>query len=238
MQPNPTRLVQAAKLRTPIVGFYDAPDPSLFSPAVQPEPGARTCIFSFFNSWLDGQFLHLTPERCGCGGAGRWFFALDTRPRKEFVKFLVDEEGLRASTDLMEQWLDAATPYRPEHGHLFVGPLRPEVYPYLKTVSFLVTPDQLSLLIVGAYYHAAPHEPPPVTAPFGSGCGQLAALFPDLSTPQAIIGGTDIAMRRHLPPDILIFTATMPMFAWLCSLDERSFLFKPFWQRLLQARDV
>ncbi|MGQ9852902.1 MAG: DUF169 domain-containing protein [Candidatus Oleimicrobiaceae bacterium] len=238
MQPDPTRLQQAARLQTPIIGLYDAPDPSLFSPAVQPKPGTRTCLFSFYQDWLEGRFLHLTEEVYGCRGAGRWLFGLTIRPMKEFVDFLVGEEGLRANAHLMERWVEATTPYRPKHGQLFVGPLRAEAYAYLKTASFLVTPDQLSLLIIGAYYHAAPEDPPPVLAPFGSGCGQLVALFPELATPQALIGGTDIAMRSHLPPHILIFTATKPMFARLCGLDECSFLFKPFWQRLLHSRQT
>ncbi|MBC7187066.1 MAG: DUF169 domain-containing protein [Calditrichaeota bacterium] len=236
MQPDASRLVQAAKLQLPLIGLYDAPDPALFAPTVQPEPGMRTCLFSFYRSWVQGQFVHLSAGRYGCGGAGHWLFGLTTRSREDFVKFLVDEEGLRANSELMEQWLDTATPFQPQYGHIFVGPLRPEAYPYLKTVSFLVNPDQLSLLIIGAHYHAAPHEPPPVLAPFGSGCSQLVAVFPDLNRAQAAIGGTDIAMRQHLPPDMLLFTVTKPMFARLCALDERSFLFKPFWQRLLRSR--
>jgi hypothetical protein len=58
-----------------------------------------------------------------------------------------------------------------------------------------------------------------------------------LSIPQAIIGATDIAMRRYLPPDTLAFTVTRPMFEQLCALDEQSFLHKPFWERLRGARE-
>ncbi|MDZ7270385.1 MAG: DUF169 domain-containing protein [candidate division KSB1 bacterium] len=236
MMPDPSRLQDAARLRTPLIGVYEAPDPALFAPCVRPTPGTRTCIFAFYENWKQGQFLHLTAEQYGCGGAGRWLFGLATRPRAEFVDFLVREEGLRATAELMEQWLDASRPFQPEYGNLFIGPLRAEAYQCLKTVSFVVNPDQLSLLIIGASYHAAPEDPPPVIAPFGSGCGQLLALFPDLSRPQAIVGATDIAMRQHLPPEALFFTVTKPMFERLCALDERSFLFKPFWQRLLKAR--
>lgn len=56
--------------------------------------------------------------------------------------------------------------------------------------------------------------------------------------PQAIIGATDIAMRQHLPPDILAFTVTKPMFEQLCALDTRSFLHKPFWRNLRKARGL
>jgi len=64
----------------------------------------------------------------------------------------------------------------------------------------------------------------------------LLPLFADLAVPQAIVGATDIAMRQWLPPDALAFTVTRPMFERLCELDERSFLFKPFLQRLQRAR--
>ena len=49
-------------------------------------------------------------------------------------------------------------------------------------------------------------------APFGSGCMQLVGVFKDLGAPQAAIGATDIAMRQYLPPDMLAFTVTKPMF--------------------------
>ncbi len=81
--------------------------------------------------------------------------------------------------------------------HLFLGPLKERAWPYVKTVTFLVNPDQLSALAIGA---------------------------------------TDIALRRHIPPDILTFTVTRLMFKRLCELDERSFLSKPFLQWLRQAR--
>jgi hypothetical protein len=54
--------------------------------------------------------------------------------------------------------------------------------------------------------------------------------------PQAVIGATDIAMRQYLPPDILAFSVTVPMFEQLCALDERSFLYKPFLKNLQRSR--
>ena len=180
--------------------------------------------------------LHITQDHHGCGGAGHWLCGLEHRSRDEFVEFLVDDEGLKASHELMSQWLDDRKPYRQEHPHILIGPLREVGYEYLKSVTFWVNPDQLSLLMTGAQYHSAPSDPPPVLAPFGSGCMQLVTLFEDLNIPQAIIGTTDIAMRRFLPPDILAFTVTKPLFEQLCALDQRSFLYKPFWQRLRKAR--
>jgi hypothetical protein len=232
-QPNPDRLKKRLNIKTPIIGFYDAPDPDLFEPLVSPEP--RACVYSFYRPWLDGKTLHVTKDRYGCGGAGHWMWGIELRSRKEFLEFLVDGEGLKASHALMGKWIDSGKPYRAQNPHLFLGPLRDEAWPYLKTITFLVNPDQLSALAIGAQYRSSPEDPPPVIAPFGSGCSQLLP-FRDLKIAQASIGATDIAMRQHLPPDMLTFTVTRLMFQELCEFDEKSFLSKPFLQRLRQAR--
>jgi hypothetical protein len=238
MQPDPSNLLEKMGLDLPLIGFYDALDPSPFQPLVAPEPGKRACVFAFYENWLNGETLHITRDNYGCGGAGHWLCGVATRSRESFVKFLVDDEGLKSSHALMEQWLDDRRGYMQTHAHLLIGPLREDQYATLKTVTFYGNPDQLGVLMLGAQYHSAPSDPPPVIAPFGSGCGQLVALFEDLSLPQAAVGATDIAMRQHLPPDVLAFTVTKPLFEQLCALDEGSFLYKPFWRRLREARGL
>jgi hypothetical protein len=116
--------------------------------------------------------------------------------------------------------------------------LREDQHEYLKTITFYVNPDQLSVLMLGAQYNSAPGDPLPVIAPFGSGCMELVPLFEDLNIPQAMIGATDIAMRQNMAPVILAFTVTKPMFKQLCELDEKSFLYKPFWKNLRKARGL
>jgi hypothetical protein len=236
MQPDPTHLLSKIGPDIPLIGLYDAPDPSAFVPLVSPEPGRRACVFAFYEDWLDGRTLHITAENYGCGGAGNWLCNVRTRSREEYVSFLVDDEGLKASHALMERWLDHRQGYEPKNRNILIGPLGADQYGFLKTVTFFVNPDQLSVLMLGAQYHNAPGDPPPVLAPFGSGCMQLVSLFEDLAIPQAIVGATDVAMRQYLPPDILAFTVTKPMFDQLCQLDKRSFLYKPFWSNLQEAR--
>ena len=232
-QPSPARLLDRLDIGLPLVGFYDAPETSPFEPVVEPKAGE--CLFCFFEDWRKGKTLHLTRERYGCGGAGSSLWGIQARPREEFIRFLADDEGLKESRELMAKWIDARRVYRAAHAHLLIGPLKETAWPFARTVTFFVNPDQFSALAIGAQYRSAPGDPPPVIAPFGSGCSQLVP-FQDLGMAQASIGATDIAMRQHMPPQVMTFTVTRAMFGRLCELDERSFLDKPFLDRLKKAR--
>ena len=239
MQPDPSFLLASLDIALPPTGLYDAPDPAPFEPLVRPPEtkGRGPCVFAFYEQWKRGQTLHLPKDdfRC-CGGAARSLSRMETRDREEFLHFLAIEEGLKSSEQLMGEWIDANPGYLQEHPHLFIGPLKPDCFMYLKTVTFWVNPDQMSALTLGAQYHSAPDDPPPVVARFGAGCGQMIAVFDDLNVPQAQIGAIDIAMRDWLPPNILAFTVTRPMFEQLCAFDEKSYLAKPFLGSLKKAR--
>lgn len=239
MLPNPEKLLKNLELSLPLIGVYDVPGVEGGEVMLEPEAGKNLCIFKFYADWLEGRTLHLTMEKSGCGGCTYWLFGKETRDREDFVSFLADTEGLKDSHELMNRWLDHLTPYSPVNEHILIGPIEKneEYQEYLKTVTFLVTPDQLSVLTIGAQYFCAPDDPlAPVIAPFGSGCMQMLALFRDLDYPQGIIGGTDIAMRSALSPELITFTVTVPMFRQLCQLDERSFLYKPFLRGLKKSR--
>jgi hypothetical protein len=235
--PDSSRLLQELDLATPVIGLYDAPDPEAFAPLVAPPkgPGRGPCLFNYYKRWVKGDTLHLTAEAYGCGGCGRSLFGVQVRERDDFIDFLWKDEGLRASRELMAGWVDNAPTYHPEHANVMVGPLKPELAGYLKSVTFWVNADQLCVLQHGAYHHHAWGEPDPVSVPFGSGCSELIQ-FPDLSRPHAMIGGTDIAMRDGLPPGVLAFTVTLPMYERLCALGDESYLGKGFLARLRKAR--
>ncbi|MHA1569676.1 MAG: DUF169 domain-containing protein [Alphaproteobacteria bacterium] len=237
MPPDPSNLLRKAGIELPLIGVYDAPDAEPFAPLIRPPDGKWACVFMFYKRWLAGETLHITRDNYGCGGAGRSLFGVETRSREEFIKFLAEEEGL-SSPERMALWLDSRRPRPPEHKNVLIGPLKDEQYPYLKTVSFLLNPDQLALFVYGTHYHSTPDEPEPLLARFGSGCSQMIGQFDDLNIPQAMIGSTDVAMRRYVPPDLIFFTVTRPMFERLCSLDEKSFLYKQFWQETRKARGL
>ena len=235
MRPDPTNLMKIAGITNPLIGFYDTPDKTPFEPFI----AAKHCIFSCYQGWIRGESTCLSEQTVGsigCPGAGYWNCNVAAVPRENVAYYLAVQEGIKASADLMCQWLANQPPYKKEHDYIVIGPLRREQYEYLKTITFYVNPDQLSLLITGAEYHNASASHHPITAVYGSGCGQLATMFNDFDIPKATIGGTDIAMRPYLPSDTLAFTVTKPMFEQLCRLDETSFLNKSFWNNVQQAR--
>ena len=236
MKPDPINLLEIAGIKTPLIGFYDIPDPKPFKPFAKP----KRCLFSCYGNWLKGESICISTNDSGCRGSGYWIGGVEFANRDNFAKFLTEREGFKSSLELMKQWIDNQKPYRIENGYVVIGPLKEKFYDYLKTITFFVNPDQLSLLLLGTeYFNASVNVNPTFTA-FGSGCGQLAALFgnfdPDI--PKAIIGATDIAMRQHLPPDILALTVNKPMYKQLCELDKNSFLYKSFWKTLRKARNV
>jgi hypothetical protein len=236
MTRDPAEFLKSAGIELPLIGTYDAPDRGPFEPVVEPKPGKHVCVFSFFKSWLKGRTAAFSKESFGCGGLGNHMFGVRSMPKDEFIDFLYGHEGMKVSRELMEEWVDSMECYEPEHGLILVGPFRESQYEYLRTVTFLVNPDQLALMVYAVNYHAAPGDPVPMKVPFDSACGHILSAFDDLSTPQAILGAVDIAMRQHLPPDILAVTVTKPMFERICSIGEGSFLYKPFWKEVVKTR--
>ena len=246
MEPDPTILIETAGIKTPLIGFYDVSDPKPFEPFTKP----KRCFFSSYEQWFEGESICISKNESSCQGGGYWVGGVtpgwvvksagtDSTPREIFAKGLNQREGFKSSDELMCQWLENQKPYLIENGYVVIGPLKDDQYEHLKTVTFYVNPDQLSLLLLGAEYNNASTNDNPVKVAFGSGCGQMAALFRDFDadTPSAVIGATDIAMRENFPPDILAFTVNKPMYKQLCELDENSFLYKNFWKRLRIARE-
>ncbi|MFC2027952.1 DUF169 domain-containing protein [Chloroflexota bacterium] len=245
MRPDPANLLENSGITTPLIGFYDVPDPKPFEPFAKP----KRCFFSAYENWLKGESICISEGTSSCQGGGYWVGGItpewavksagpDILPRDSFAKGLNQREGFKSSDELMCRWFENLKPYMIENGYVVLGPLKDEQYDFLKTVTFFVNPDQLSLLLLGTEYQNASVDVNPTITSFGSGCGQLAALFGDFDPdiPKAIIGATDIAMRENLPPDFLALTVNKPMYKQLCELDENSFLHKPFWRRLRTAR--
>ena len=232
---NPTKLIEITGISYPLIGIYDVPDSCSF----QPQKKGGRCIFEHFSGWVTGESTVIDNDTAGsftCPGAGYWMCGVETIPRKAVADYLGVSEGLKFSSHVKCRWLENTPPYTVQNNSIVISQLKDDQYKYLKTVTFFVNPDQMSLLLTGAeYFNDSPYQAP-VVAPYGSGCGQLLSLFLKLDEPKAIIGATDIAMRKCLPDNILTFTVTKLMFEQLCGLDENSFLYKTFWKELKQER--
>jgi hypothetical protein len=246
VNPDPKELLEIAGIKTPVIGFYDVADTEPFKPFTKP----KRCFFSAYKQWCKGESICISKGGGGCQGGGYWIggvlpgwvvnsMDVSISPHQAFAKGLNEREGFKSSDELMGQWFENLKPYTVENGYVVIGPIKDHQYDNIKTVTFYVNPDQLSLLLLGAEYNNSSIANNPVTVAFGSGCGQMAALLGDLNTeiPKAVIGAIDIAMRENFPPDILAFTVNKPMYKQLCELDEKSFLYKHFWRNLKKARE-
>jgi hypothetical protein len=236
MQPDYSFLIKTLDLDIPPIGLYDADELPCFEPAQSPAEGKHVCIFAYFKTWINGKITRLERDTYGCGGCGTWWFNRQTKTRDEYIDFLANDEGLKASEEIMGEWFDQLERYEPEHRYLYAGPLHGQAYDYLRSVTFFVNPDQLSVLMAGAQYFNRPSEPDPVIADYGSGCMEMLTHVVRFEEPKAIIGTTDMAMRRYIPSDLLGFSVNKPMFELLCRLDNRSFLGKHFLKDLKKAR--
>ncbi|MGQ9456620.1 MAG: DUF169 domain-containing protein [Armatimonadota bacterium] len=100
-------------------------------------------------------------------------------------------------------------------------------------VSFLVTPDQLSALVVLANYRRSTNDN--VVVPFASGCAQVC-LIPYReslkSNPKAVIGLTDVTVRPLVDPEVLSFTVPFEMFLQMEEDVTGSFLDRRAWARI------
>lgn len=86
----------------------------------------------------------------GCRGVGEWLCNIQGWSRQDYIEFLTDDEGLKAIHNLMGQWFDTSSSYKMKYKNLMFGPFKDSEYDYLKTVSFFINPNQMSMLMIGA----------------------------------------------------------------------------------------
>jgi len=135
MKPDPTKLLEIAGIKFPLIGFYDVPDPKPFEPFCTP----KRCIFSCYENWAKSESICISKGSCSCRGGGYWIGGVEFTTRDDFAKGLNEREGFKLSHELMKRWLDNQKPYKIEHGYVVIGPLRDEQYDFLKTITFLST---------------------------------------------------------------------------------------------------
>lgn len=219
-------------IEDPALALYDVDDPSPYEPTVRPK--GRQCCWEFADNWRRGETLVIGRDNPGCPGAGRYFLGLEPEGM-DLPKFLYEGEGLKSSLDITKAWIQNMRHHEGAKEYALVGPFRPERLGEAATVTFLVDPDQLSALITAAEWHSSDAAASHVLVMVSSGCGLLDP-FEGTAEPMAAIGALDMAMRPNLSRHLAAFTVNIPMLHQLVDMDETSFLHKPFWQKLREAR--
>jgi Uncharacterised ArCR, COG2043 len=231
-----SRLKDRLRLTAPLIAVYDAPPSDAFAPLV--EAAGTSCCFAYYQRWLDGETLVLRKGGEGCQGASR-ALGLERHYPDYMAHFLTDGvgapkgEGLRATPAIAQAYLDRAQPPDVRSETALIGPLRLDQWAAVQSVTFLVDPDRLSAVMTLAGYWSAEDV---VAAPFGSGCSFLWRSLGTSGEDRAIIGATDIAMRRYLPPHIMTLTVRPAHFARMLTAPEASFLYRSWWNDLMDFR--
>ncbi len=247
MPPRPedvARLASKLRLETPLIAVYDSPPSDDFAPLV--EAKGRVCCFAFYPAWLEGRTVvfrrgrnDFTNPENGCPGAHRAFGLEATYP-SFMAHFLTDGvgapsgEGLKATPEIAQAFLDRTQPVRLSGDAVLVGPLRLLQWKRLRSVTFLVDPDRLAGVLTLAGFWSADNDL--VAAPFSSGCGQIWRCLGEYDRDRPIIGCTDLAMRKYLPAEIMSVTVSPERFARMLSVPDGSFLDRDGWNELLEHR--
>ncbi len=226
-------LSQALNLEEPIISVYEFSSYEEFKPIVKPK--SNECIWASYKDWKEGKTLVLSKKIYGCRGGARFLLGVEMKDF-DLKNFLYKEEGLKSSLEITEEWIKNMQRYCPKKDYVMIGPFKEKHLEKAISITFLVNPDQLSALIHGTLYFSPEMIPDLIKTTVSAGCGLLVS-FTTYDKPQALIGAVDMAMRHYIPPCLLAFTVNKPMLERLLRLDEKSFLFKPFWKRLVKARE-
>jgi hypothetical protein len=230
------RLTERLRLATPLLAVYDAPPSDAFAPLV--EATETTCCFAYYEHWLTGKTLVIRKGGMGCRGA-QAALGFQKTYAPFMPHFLTDGvgapqgEGLKATASVAQAFLDRTKPPDVRSDAVLIGPLRVEQWDTVRSVTFLVDPDRLAGVMTLAGYWSADHV---VTAPFGSGCSFLWRALGEAERDAAVIGATDVAMRRYLPPEILTLTVSPARYEQMLTFPDDSFLSRDWWNGLMDVR--
>jgi hypothetical protein len=238
------RLMDALRLDTPILAVYDSEITDEFEPVVR--ASGSTCCFAYYKQWLQGKTVAFIKgeggfgdPKNGCYGAHASFGLKEEYP--PFMAHLLTDgegapmgEGLKATAELAQEYLDRASAPSFSSGSALVGPLRLEQWGTVRSVTFLADPDRLSALITLASFWSS--DPEFVVAPFSSGCGLMLRELEGQDRERAVVGSTDIAMRKYIPADMLSLSVLPPLFARMIDFPDNAFLGKEWWNDLMKSR--
>lgn len=227
--------------------------------ALQFKEDRWACVISMLNAAAKGQTGVFDRKTAGCtgGGTGLGFgntyknfpggfeYFLSTG-NKELCKTnsdnhklrnwdkLTNGEAYKKTPELAKTFINALPYYDVPTEYIVFKPLQ-ELSPgeTPEVVVFLVTPDQLSALVVLANF--AREGGDNVIAPWSAGCHSIF-LIPfnegNKANPKAVIGLTDVSARKQVSKDILSFSMPYNLFREMESNVDESFLTREEWQKI------
>jgi hypothetical protein len=103
-------------------------------------------------------------------------------------------------------------------------------------VVFLVSPDQLSALLVMTDFSRGRGEP--AIAPYGASCQSVLFGYAEArrEEPRGVLGFFDISQRKRVPRDILSYTVPWSLFLRMEADVEDSFLRLGDWGKLRERQ--
>ncbi|HHW43474.1 hypothetical protein GFC01_01630 [Desulfofundulus thermobenzoicus] len=252
-----SKIAEATGLRYPPVAIIltnDRPEGAL-----QFKEGRWGCVGAMFMAAARGRTAVFDRKTFGClgGGVGLGFgnqyvhfpggieYFISTG-NKEFFKTcsshmrtsaaLEEGEGYFKSPEIAKKFVDALPMTDVPTEYVVFKPLdqmgeeeKPEI------IVFLANADQLSALAVLANYDRGAGQS--VIVPFGAGCHTLFIIpYNEARSeqPRAVIGLTDISVRKHIDKDLLSFAVPYKMFRQMEANVEGSFLQKETWLKVLE----
>jgi uncharacterized protein (DUF169 family) len=215
--------------------------------AVEFKQGSHGCVISLFGAAARGRTAAVSRETVSCAGAvvGLGFgCAWDSVPGG--IEYFLstgrgegypEGEGYKKTPEIAKESIGKFPITDIPYKYVVFKPLR-EVDSSSETpvlISFLVTCDQLSALVVLANYRRSSNDN--VIVPFAAGCSQVC-LIPYQeslkSEPKAVVGLTDVTVRPLVDPEILSFTVPYRMFLEMEEDVSGSFLEKRSWAKLAE----
>jgi hypothetical protein len=239
------RLLEKLRLDRPPIAVYDAAPGADFEPLVRAK--GRTCCFAYYPRWMKGDTLVIErgddgfedPQH-GCPG-GQNAFGLGNGYPPFMANFLTDGEGapmgegLKATPELAQEFLDQAKAPEMSGDTVLIGPLRVDQWDRVRSVTFFVDADRLAALMTLAGYWSS--DPNLMYSPFSSGCGLMLREMENDGQDRPVLGCTDFAMRIYLPPEILCITVSPGRFEKMLSFPDGAFLNRSWWNDLMDARE-
>jgi uncharacterized protein (DUF169 family) len=245
-----SRLVEAIALASPPVAVILTDEKP--EAALQFKEGGWGCVAATMLAVSRGKTAVFDRQSYGCpgGGVGLGFgnayeqrcFPIDkllssgdpeTAKQYRRGNRMAEGERFLKTPELVRKWLSRLPMTEVPTEYVVMKPLKditeadsPEL------VVFLVSPDQLSALIVMTDFSRGRAEP--AIAPYGASCQSVLYGYAEAKrdVPRGVVGFFDIAQRHRVPRDTLSYTVPWPLFMQMEADVTDSFLELEDWREL------